>query len=210
MILGVAFAELAKTIPVHHFEYAHYQREVVVYGLTVTQLVFVMLQLFYSYSLEMTEPWDIGFFSQLWPRTSSMVTFVTVEVLVAYNIDCYWILLEEGCNIQQAKRIFKVVNNGQVIALGLVGFIVGFLPWSFYLTAYQLMSLSTFIMLPCQLLIFVIAPKDQVRHHATAHIMTTPNAEPNSQRTGMPENCCKRREGAVVGGRQRGQREEKT
>eukprot|EP01043_Picozoa_sp_COSAG02_P026269 COSAG02_NODE_1508_length_12230_cov_7.647597_1_plen_1756_part_10 len=178
MILGVAVAELAKTVPVHHFEYAHYQREVVVYGLTFTQLLFVALQIFYSSSLGWIEPWDIGIFSQMWPRTSSMVTFVSVEVMVAYNIDVYWILLEEGCNIQQAKRVFKVVNNGQVIALGLVGFVVGFVPWSFFLTAYQLMTLSTFVMLPCQLLIFVIAPKDQVRitrycsHHTEATYLT--------------------------------------
>jgi len=202
MILAVAVAELAKTVPVHHFEYAHYQRDVVVYGLTFTQGVFVALQIFYSSSLEWTEPWDIGIFSQLWPRTSSLVTFVVVEVMVAYNIDAYWILLEEGCNIQQAKRVFKVVNNGQVIALGLVGFVVGFVPWSFFLTAYQLMTLSTFVMLPCQLLIFVIAPKDQVRHHATDH--TPSRSEPNTRRAGMPENCCKCREGPAMGGGQSG------
>lgn len=166
MILGVAVAELAKTVPVHKFEHVLYQRQVVVYGLTFTQVIFVVLQIFYAQSLQWVEPWDIGIYSQKWAQTSSMVTFILVEVLVAYNIDSYWILLEEGCNIQQAKKIFKTVNNGQVIALFLVGFVVGFLPWSFYLTAYQLMSLSTAVMVPCQALIFVIAPKDQVSTNA--------------------------------------------
>ena len=169
MILGVAVTELAKSVPVHKFEHALYQRQIVVYGLTFTQAVFVTLQAFYSQSLQWAEPWDIGIHSQRWAETSSMVTFILVELLVAYNIDSYWNLLEEGCNIQRAKKIVKTVNDGQVIALLLVGFVVGFLPWRSYLTAYQFMTLSTFVMLPCQVLIFVIAPEAQVSSNALPH-----------------------------------------
>ena len=168
MILGVGVAELIKTVPLHHIEHALFQRQVVLYGLSFTQIMFIALQLFYSESLEWKEPgggplqWDVGFFAQQWRRTSSMLTFIMVEVLVAYNIDSYWILLEEGCNIQQAKKIFKVVNNGQVVSLLLIGWFVGYVPWSFYMSAASLMSLATAVMFPCQILFFIIAPADVV------------------------------------------------
>lgn len=210
MILGVGLVELLKTPPVHYMEHRLYQRQIVVYGLIGTQIIFLALQVFYSTSLEIQEPWTLGPFSQYWAQTASMVNFIVVEVLVAYNIDSYWVLLEEGCNIQQAKKIFRTVNNGQVVALGLVGFFVGFLPWSFYMSAASLMSLATFVILPCQALMYVIAPKDQVSYTPNAlHAYANSRNAPHIALVGIVENCSKRGERAYLGGRKSGRSEEK-
>ena len=163
MILGVAFVELIKLPPLIHLEGKIYQRQIVVYALAITQVTFIMLQYFYVEALE----WDtwalpFGLFSQKWKKTAAMVTYILVEVLAAYNIDGYWLLLEEKCNIQQAKTVFRVVNNGQVGALFIIGMFVGYVPWSFYMTAASLMSITAFVFLPCQVLIpLVISPYDQ-------------------------------------------------
>ena len=157
MILGVALAELIKIIPVHHFEHAIYSRQIVLYVLLFTQVLFICINLLYDASLEMGS-WNIIIFEQDWAKTSSMLSFIFVEVLVAYNIDSYWLLLEEGCNIQQAKQVFRVVNYGQVGALFIIGFFIGYTPWAFYMSAAALMTLSCVFLLPCQVLIMVVSP----------------------------------------------------
>ena len=43
-------------------------------------------------------------------RTTVMVGFVLVEILMAFDIDQFWCYIEESCNLQQAKTLFNVVN----------------------------------------------------------------------------------------------------
>jgi hypothetical protein len=147
MILLVGACEVPKTFVARYFEQWNYQRTMVANVLILTQIMFVALRVCY---VELPDH----------RKSFSAVTFIVVEIAVAYNLDAFWTLVEESCNIQQAKKVLQLVNYGQVFAMAFVGFGVALIPWYFYLVPADLLTVGSLIMIPNTPLMMVVAPKD--------------------------------------------------
>ena len=94
MILGVAVVDLPRIVVSKLAEERYYQRTIVANTLIITQVVFVIFR--YCYAVSTT-----AFYRRLFSAT----TFIAVEIALAYNVDAFWILVEESCNIQQGKTL---------------------------------------------------------------------------------------------------------
>lgn len=89
----------------------------------------------------------------------SAASFIVVEICLGYNVGAFWVMVEESCNIQQAKRLFNLINYGTVVSMGTVGVAVFYVPWYRFMSPASLMTLGAVFSLPCIPLMNTIAPK---------------------------------------------------
>jgi hypothetical protein len=107
--------------------------------------------------------------------------FMWREVCSGYVVECFWqmvrtcraspcgalyyfdipfaLQVEESYNIQQAKKVFIIINYGTVFSLAFVGLSVFYIPWYLVITPNDLQLIGAILMIPCMPLMQTISPK---------------------------------------------------
>ena len=66
--------------------------------------------------------------------------------------------MQESCNIQQAKKLFNLINYGTVLSMGSVGIMVYLIPWYKWMLPADMMTIGATFILPNIYLLTVRSP----------------------------------------------------